>query len=209
LGAWLAPYFIFFTFWDHRNPEFKLNVVLPFIILFTVSIAFFIGRMKNKTWVSLVNSGILLLIASIFLVNFNYYIKPANNLENNRNYRAAAIIGNVTPPQAVIVIAGCGDDLSVYNKIYISYFAARKVFILDWMLGKGLTLDDIRVRLEQEQAAGTPVYFFSDTLREGPATEQLLKNHRMEAADYKDFLEKLDFNEQIPVTDDYYLSRMR
>ncbi|MCX6579674.1 MAG: DUF2723 domain-containing protein [Candidatus Aminicenantes bacterium] len=210
LGAWILPYFGFFTFWDHRNFEFKLNVVLPFIILFTASAAFFIRRMQNKTRVSLANTGILILILSIFLSNFYYYIKPAGNLENNRNYRAAAAIEKVTPPQAAIVIAGCGSDLSIHNKIYISYFAGRKVFILDWMLSKGLTLDDIRARLEQEQTMGTPVYFFSDALLEGegPVLQQLLKNHHLEAADYYRFLEKINFKEKIPVIDDYYLNRM-
>ncbi|MDQ1350631.1 MAG: hypothetical protein QG657_933 [Acidobacteriota bacterium] len=209
LGAWMLPYFIFFTFWDHRNLEFKLNVVLPFIILFTASAAFFIGRMQKKIRVSLAGAGILILILSIFIINFNYYVKPANNLENNRNYQAAATIEKVTPPQAIIVIAGCGSDLSIHNKIYISYFAGRKVFILDWMLGKGLTLDDIRARLEQEQSKGIPVYFFSDALREGPALQQLLKNHHMEAVDYHRFLEKIDLKEKIPVIDDYYLGWMR
>lgn len=211
LGAWILPYFVFFTLWDHRNFEFKLNVVLPFIILFTASAAFFIGRMQNKTRVSLANTGFLILTLSIFLINFYYYMKPANNLENNRNYRAAAAIEKVTPPQAVIVIAGCGSDLSIHNKIYISYFAGRKVFILDWMLGKGLSLDDIRARLEQEQAVGNPVYFFSDILQEGEGTalQQLFKNHHLEAADYKRFLEKMDFKEKIPVIDGYYLSKMR
>lgn len=210
LGAWMLPYFIFFTFWDHRNLEFKLNVVLPFIILFIASAAFFIRRIQNKTGVSLANTGILILILSIFLSNFYFYMKPAGNLENNRNYQAAAAIEKVTPPQAVIVIAGCGSDLSIHNKIYISYFAARKVFILDWMLGKGLSLDDIRARLEQEQAVGNPVYFFSDALleSEGSSLQQLLKNHHMEAADYARFLEKMNFKEKIPLIDDYYLSRM-
>ncbi len=208
LGAWMLPYFIFFTFWNHRNLEFKLNVVLPFIILFTASAAFFIRRMQNKTGVSLANTGILILILSVFLINFYYYMKPANNLENNLNYLAAVTIEKVTPPQAVIVIAGCGSDLSIHNKIYISYFAARKVFILDWMLGKGLTLDVIRSRLAQEQAMGTAVYFFSDTLQEGPALQQLLKNHHMEAADYYRFLEKMDFKEKIPIIDGYFLSKM-
>ena len=210
LGAWMLPYFIFFTFWDNRNLEFKLNVVLPFIILFSASAAFFIRRMQNKTRVSLANAGILILILSIFLSNFYFYMKPAGNLENNRNYQAAAAIEKVTPPQAVIVIAGCGSDLSIHNKIYISYFAARKVFILDWMLGKGLSLGDIRARLEQEQAVGNPVYFFSDTLLEGEGSSlrQLLKNHSLEAADYARFLEKMHFKEKIPLIDDYYLSRM-
>jgi hypothetical protein len=206
----MLPYFIFFTFWDHRNLEFKLNVVLPFIILFIASAAFFIRRMQNKTRVSLANASILILILSIFLINFYCFIKPASNLENNHNYQAAAAIEKVTPPQAVIVIAGCGSDLSIHNKIYISYFAGRKVFILDWMLGKGLSLDDIRARLEQEQAVGNPVYFFSDALLEGegPAVQQLLKNHHMEAADYSRFLEKTDLKEKIPVIDGYYLSKM-
>lgn len=208
LGAWMLPYLIFFSFWDHRNLEFKLNVVFPFIILLTISAAFFKDRLPSKIRVSLANICFFMLILVIFLINFYFYMKPATRLENNRNYQAAAAVARVTPPQAAIVIAGCGDEFSIYNKIYISYFAVRKVFILDWMLGKGMTLDGIKSRLEQERAMGTPIYFFSDALMEGPALRQLLKNHHLEAAGYFQFLAKFDFKDKIPLIDNSYLSRM-
>lgn len=207
LGSWLLPYFVFFTFWDHRNLEFKLNVFFPFMILLILSAAFFISRMSNKTWVYLANVGILILIFSVFLINFNFYMKPANRIENNRYYMVAEAVAKVTPPQAAIVIAGCGDSLSIHNKINISYFALRRVYILDWMLGKGMTLEDIYKRLEIEHGQGIPIYFFSDTLQ-GKAASQLLENHHLEAKEYSQFLEKIDFKEKVPLIDGYYLSRM-
>lgn len=208
LGSWLLPYFVFFTFWDHRNLEFKLNAAFPFIILLIISFAYFISRLANKTWISMANVGLIILILSVFLINFYFCMKPANHIENNRNYQVAEAVAKVTPSQAVIVVAGCGNDLSIYNKIYISYFGLRKVYILDWMLGKGMTLEAIYKRLEQEHSQGIPIYFFSDTLQGGIGERQLLENHHLETKEYLQFLGKMDFKEKVPLIDGYYLSRM-
>lgn len=207
LGLWLLPYFIFFTFWDHGNTEFKLNVILPFSILFIVSTAVLL---QNKTgfFRTGVFTFIFIILLATFLINFYFYVKPANQLQNNRSYLVAEAIGKATPPPSVIVIGGCGSDLSIHNKIYISYFARRKTFILDWMPGRGLSLDYIFALIKQEHAKGTPVYFFSEILHESKTLGQFLKNHNLEAGDYFAFIKKMDFKEKIPLINGYYLKRL-
>lgn len=207
LGLWMLPYFIFFTFWDLGNTEFKLNVILPFVILFTASAAVFLKN-KTGTFRTVSFTFIFIFLLSTFLINFYFFIKPANHLQNNHNYLVAEAIGKATPPQSVIVIGGCGSDLSIHNKIYISYFARRKTFILDWMPGRGLSLENIHTRIKQEHAKGTPIYFFSEILRESKTLQQFLKNHNLKAGDYFAFIKKMAFKEKIPLIYDYYLKQL-
>ncbi|MCU0289123.1 MAG: hypothetical protein MUF15_22360 [Acidobacteria bacterium] len=209
LGAWMLPYFIFFSLWDTRNLEFKLHVVFPFLLLITASAALMVGGLRNKTAKLLSYAVFFIFIPAIFFINFYCTMKPSGRIENNYNYQVAKLIGQVTPAQAIIVIAGCGDDLSMHNKIYISYFAGRKVFIFDWLLGKGMSLGEIRNRLMEEQAKGNPVYFFSDMFGEGegenPALFNLLKSYRLEKEYYSLFLGKIAFKEKILLMDNHYL----
>ena len=202
LGLWALPYFLFFTFWDCRNTEFKLNVILPFMILFIVSAALL--HIRNKIKIFMFTA----IIVSVFFVNLCFFAVPAKNIQNNRNYLVAEAVGKVTLPRSTVVIGGCGTDLSIHNKIYISYFTYRRTFILDWMLGKGLSLEDIHVRLKQELSDGTAVYFFSEIVRESKTVRQLLKNHNLKAVDYFKFIKKMDFKEKVPLIDGYYLARI-
>ncbi|MCP5104814.1 MAG: DUF2723 domain-containing protein [bacterium] len=201
LGAWMLPYFIFFTFWDHRNTEFKLNVILPFIILVVVSAASVFQDRRKAVY--LIFGAFTL---CIFLLNFYFFVKPANDIESNRNYQVAEAIRRVTPSGSIIVIGGCGTDLSIHNKIYISYFSFRKTIILDWMLGKGFSLENIRNRVKSEREQGTPVYFFSEIVRESKTVRQLLRNHKLTEADYFAFMAKLKLKEKISLIHGYYLS---
>jgi hypothetical protein len=200
---WILPYFIFFTFWDHRRIEFKLNVILPLLILFIASAAKF--PQKKIKAVPMTAIMMVVGILAIGSVNFYFSILPANNIKNNVNYQVAEAVAAATPPQSVIVIGGCGTDLSIHNKIYIPYFALRKTFILDWMLGKGLSLEEIRGQVLREMNRGTPVYFFSEILHESKTLEQVLKNHNLKAPDYFAFLDTLNFKEKIPLIKGYYL----
>jgi hypothetical protein len=76
------------------------------------------------------------------------------------------------------------------------------------MLGNGLSLEDIRARIMLELQKGTPIYFFSEITRDCKTVRQILKNHNLEAGDYFNFMEKMDFKERIPVNGDYYLDRL-
>ncbi|MGE5340048.1 MAG: hypothetical protein ACM3SY_01085 [Candidatus Omnitrophota bacterium] len=200
-GLWMMPYFLFFTFWDHRNTEFKLNVILPFWILLISTLAV-VSRGTKKRLVPL---SVVLLVSFIGIFNFYAYMKPASQLENNANYLAAEAIRKVTPPESVIVIAGSGPGVSMYNKIYLPYFAMRQTLILDWMLGKGFSLARIRSRIEDEIAKGVPVYLFSDALPAGDALKHMLKNHRIDVSDYFEFIRQLNLNGRIPLRNNDYL----
>lgn len=203
LGCWMLPYFIFFTFWDHRNTEFKLNVILPFMILFIVSLDSF-PQIKDKIKVGLMG----LLILSVFLLNFYFFVKPGNDIRTNRNYLVAEAIGKVTPSNAIIVVGGCGSELSKHNTIYIPYFALRETFKLDWILGKNPSLENIYNRVKREQAKGNPVYIFSEILVESKTLNQLFINHKLQPGDYFDFLGRLSLGEKIPLIDGYYLKKI-
>jgi hypothetical protein len=206
LTAWMLPYFVFFTFWDHRNTEFKLNVILPFLILFTVSLAS-LTRKREKTGLFI----LIVLTLSVFSLNYYFALRPVNDIHNNESYMIAEAIGEKTPPGSIIVIGGCGPEISIHNTVYIPYFALRETFKLDWMLGKGHSLENICDRIKQERSKGTPVYLFSEIDRDrsdGKTLRQLFKNHHLTAADYFHFLDRLQPGEKIPLIGPYYLKQL-
>lgn len=199
--AWLFPYFLFFTFWDPKKIEFKLNVILPFLILFLLALS---GMFRTRVRIVLSITAVI----SAALLNLYFVISPAHDIRNNHNYLVVKAIEKVTPPESIIVIAGVGSDISIQSKIYLPYFARRKPFILDWALGQGKSLEDIRAQIKQERARGAPILLFSETTYLSKATEKLLKNHHIKQEDYFRFLERINMGEKIPLIEGYYLKRI-
>jgi len=198
LLLWMIPYFIFFTFWDPKKIEFKLNVILPFVILLVVSFA---GLLREKARLVI---PVVFVIITAFL-NLYFVIAPANDISRNPNYLVAKTVAEKTEPASIIVIAGVGSDISIFNKIYLPYFAHRKAYILDWVLGRGTSLTGIRAQIMKERAKGTPILFFSEITYSSKTLKKLLKNHHIKEEDFFAFLENLDFKETIPLRDGYYL----
>ena len=206
LTAWMLPYFIFFTFWDHRNTEFKLNVIVPFLILFIVSLTSLTGK-REKIGLSI----LITLTFFVFLLNYYFALRPVTDIHSNESYMIAEAIGEKTPPGSIIVIGGCGPEISIHNTVYIPYFALRETFKLDWMLGKGLSLENISDRIKQERSKGITVYLFSEIDRnksEGRTLRQLFKNHNITAVDYFHFLDRIQPGETIPLVGSYYLKKL-
>ncbi len=199
--AWLFPYFLFFTFWDPKKIEFKLNIILPFLILFLLALS---GAVRPRGRIVL--SIIVVIVVS--LSNLHFVISPAHDIRNNRHYLAVMAVEKVTPPESIIVIAGVGSDMSIHSKIYLPYFARRKPFILDWALGQGKSLEAIRAEIEQERAKGTPILFLSEITYLSKSLEKLLENHHLKKEDYFRFLEEMHPGEKIPLIDGYYLKRI-
>jgi hypothetical protein len=132
-------------------------------------------------------------------------ITPANDISRNPNYLAAKSVAEKTEPGSIIVIAGVGSDISLFNKIYLPYFAHRKAYILDWVLGRGTPLTGIHSQIMKERAKGTPILFFSEITYSSKTLKKLLKNHNIKEEDFFDFLELMNFKEMIPLRDGYYL----
>lgn len=205
LCAWMLPYFLFFSLWDHENIEFKLNIVLPFLLLFVVSASRWseLGTVKRK----LPPAAVIIVLLLAGGINFFFSILPANNVEINDGYMVAQSIRKYTPPNSIIVIAGCGSKVSIHSKIYVPYFAFREVYILDWMLGKGLKFEAILARIRQKSQEGTPVYLFSEILHDGKTVRQMLENHKLEAVEYFRVLDQLELGESMPLVRGYYLRK--
>jgi hypothetical protein len=198
MTAWFLPYLLFFSAWAPTNIGFKLNVVFPLLILFIYSLS----RVQFK-----IAPPVLLILAVVlvFVVNFYFGMQPANDPDHNPGYRLAAAIGQKTGGDALIVIAGCGTEISNSSKIYIPYFAHRNVMILDWMLGKGLSLDDLPATLKKERLNHKTLYVLSELTYLSKPVEALLQNHHYTAADYLRIINQLEFQHKIPLGHDYFL----
>ncbi len=194
--SWMLPYLLFFSYWGYNTIEFKLNVLLPLLILFVYSLY----RFRLTTFKVI----IILLVVGVFIGNFYFAMLPANDPQNNKSYQLAEAIGNKTVENSLVIIAGCGTEISNYCKIYVPYFAHRNVFILDWMLGKGLSLEDIH-RVLEERSKNQSVYFFSELTDLSPAVTSLLQNHRLEPGEYLHFIKQFEFKQKIPLPGNYFL----
>jgi hypothetical protein len=198
--SWMLPYLLFFSYWGYNTIEFKLNVLLPLLILFVYSLS----RFRLTTFKVI----IILLVVGVFIGNFYFAMLPANDPQNNKSYQLAEAIGNKTIENSLVIIAGCGTEISNYCKIYVPYFAHRNVFILDWMLGKGLSLEDIH-RVLEERSKNQSVYFFSELTDLSPAVTSLLQNHGLGSGEYLRFIKQFEFKQKIPLPGNYFLIEIR
>ena len=130
---------------------------------------------------------------------------PANDPGHNPGYQLAAVIGKKTGDDALIVIAGCGTEISNSCKIYIPYFAHRNVMILDWTLGKGVSLVDLPASLKKERLKHKRIYLLSELTYMSKAVETMLQNHHYTAAVYFRVIRQLEFQQKIPLGHNYFL----
>jgi hypothetical protein len=196
LLSWILPYFLFFSIWAHTNLGFKLNVLIPLLILFVFSLSRFSSIIFKNI--------IIFIVIGVFFINFYFVVLPANDSQKNPSYQLAETIRNKTGKDSLIIIAGCGTVISTYCKIYIPYFANRNIFIMDWMLGKGLSLKAIHSALEEKSKNHT-LYFLSELSSLSKAVTCLLQNHQIVPADYLSFINQFKFKQKIPLTEKYYL----
>lgn len=194
--CWVLPYLLFFSIWSHKNIEFKLNILLPLLILFIYSI--------SRFRLTIFKVIIILLTVGVFIGNFYFGMLPANDPGINVSYQLARDIRNKTGENSLIIIAGCGTDVSIYCKIYVPYFARRNVLVLDWMLGKGLSLEEIRQTLA-ERSKNQSVYFLSELTYLSQAVTCLLQNHGLGSEEYLRFIGQFGFKQKIPLTGSYFL----
>lgn len=194
--CWMLPYLLFFSIWSHKSIEFKLNILLPLLILFIYSFSRF--RLTTFKFI------FILLVAGVFIGNFYFAMLPENDPKINVSYQIAENIRNKTGENSLVIIAGCGTDVSMYSKIYVPYFARRNVLILDWMLGRGLSLEDIRQTL-RERSKNQPVYFLSELTYLSHAVTCLLQNHGLKPGEYLRFIGQFEFKQKIPLAGSYFL----
>lgn len=201
ISFWIIPFFLFFCFWESRNIEFKLGMVAAILIL----VVFSLSRLRNKTLGRSILIGFILIL---FLANFHGSIKPRNDINSNRNYLLARSIGENTPGNSSIYIAGSGSDSYIYGKIYIPYFALRNVVILDWKLGKGSTFELLKKELYFSLNRGEPVYFLSEITSLSGTVLDLMKKHGLDPSAYNAFMNQIVFSDPVPLVDHYSLRQV-
>lgn len=170
LWAWPLLYFLFFSWWDPANMEFKIHVVVPLLLVALAALA----RLKP-----LAGSLLGFLLAGALLgINLVSGIAPQADIGNNTDYQVALAIRRATPQGAQVVITGRFAAYG-YGKIYIPYFAGREVVILDWLLGKGHALPGIAAELSRRAGAGRPVYALEEVAVPNKVLAGLLAFHKV------------------------------
>ncbi|MCK4763005.1 MAG: hypothetical protein KAW12_12485 [Candidatus Aminicenantes bacterium] len=230
---WLAPFFLFFTFWQPENYEFKLNVVVPLLIMFVFSAA----NLKRQ---KIGRAAFPVLCALVFFINLFTAVKPMNNIDNNKNYLLCKTIEEKTAPASSIVIAGKGKNSYLHGKIYIPYFAMRETIVLDWRLGKGFSLQQVAAEIAAKIGEGRAVYFLSEVSSLTETMKDILSFHKKRTAsaanergrndfftkknlhkktgfsrissikesDYLRFLERMEFSQPIDIGQGYHLLKV-
>jgi hypothetical protein len=181
---WFTPFFLFFTFWDTANIEFKIHALVPLLLIAITSLR------KLKPVVIYVFGTSL--IGGLLLINLFSGILPETDLNKNINYQVALAIKNITPTRAQILITGNFLGYG-YGKIYIPYFALREVLILDWLLGKGHSLPEIYVQLKKNAASGRPVYALGEIAEMDNSMKNLLKFHHIKESEYSQFNSRIRY----------------
>lgn len=167
---WPLPYLLFFSWWDPGNMEFKIQIIIPLLLIAIMMLS----RLKPFAGRALGS----LLAGSLLAINLASGIAPLAEIGNNRDYQVAIAIRRATPDNAQVLITGRFEGYG-YGKIYIPYFANREVLILDWLLGKGHALPDILAELSRRTAAGRPLYTLEEIAVPGKTLSDLLDFHRV------------------------------
>ncbi len=196
---WFIPFFLFFTFWDSGNIEFKIHAIVPLLLIAFTSI----GRLKPVV----ANIFGSFLAGGLLITNLFFGIMPLADLSKNTNYQVALAIQKVTPVQAQILLTGNFLGYG-YGKIYLPYFAMRKVLILDWLLGKGQSLSEIYDRLRKSAASGQSLYALGEIAEKGKSIKNLLDFHRVGENDYSRFYSGMRFILAAELPGGYRLYRM-
>ncbi len=171
---WAAAYFLFFSFWDPGNPEFKIHVVVSLLLAALLGLSRLTPPVARTT-------GALLAIG-LLGVNLIQGIKPQSEIANNTDYQVAQFIRRATPEKALVLITGRSNGYN-HGKIYIPYFAGREVLILDWQLGKGHALPEIQAALFRQATTGRPLYTLEEIAAPGRPFADLLEFHRVPEQD--------------------------
>jgi hypothetical protein len=179
---WFVPFFLFFSFWDSGNIEFKIHAVVPLLLIAVT----FLADLKPL----IANAIGVFLAGALLWINFSFGILPLNDINRNTNYQVALAIQKQVPKQAQIVIIGNPPGYA-YGKIYLPYFALREVLVLDWLLGKGNSLAAIQSQLRNNAASGRPVYALGEVVEPNDAQKKLLAFHHISEGDYLRFCASL------------------
>lgn len=175
---WFIPFFVFFTFWNSAIVEFKIHAIVPLLLIAVSALA----KLRPTVAGALASA----LAAGLLLINFYSGILPLNDSGRNTDHQVALAIGEATPKNAQILITGNFEGYG-YGKIYLPYFALREVLILDWMLGRGQSLEAIRGRLRQTAAAGRPLYALGEIAEKDRSMRSLLNFHRIPEKESRNF----------------------
>ncbi|MCX6557039.1 MAG: DUF2723 domain-containing protein [Candidatus Aminicenantes bacterium] len=179
---WFVPFFLFFSFWDSGNIEFKIHAVVP-LLLIAITV---LDDLKPF----IANAIGVFLAGALLWINFSSGILPLNDIKRNTNYQVALAIQKQVPTKGQIVITGNPPGYA-FGKIYLPYFALREVLVLDWLLGKGNSLAAIRDRLGNNAAAGRPIYALGEVVETNDALKKLLAFHHINEGDYFRFCASL------------------
>ncbi len=184
---WTLPYLLFFSVWDPGNPEFKIHVVVPLLLVAIVAMSG-LKPLPAHTLAAILAIGLL-------GVNLSYGIKPQSETANNSDYQTAVAIRRATPDNAQVLITGRIEGYG-FGKIYIPYFAGREVLVLDWLLGKGHALPEVMAELSRRAGSGRPLYTLEEIALPGKTLSALLDFHKVSGKDRALFASAIRF---IPV----------
>jgi len=196
---WPLSYFLFFSWWDPGNMEFKIHVIVPLLIVTSMMLT----RLKPFAGRAL---G-LLLAGALLTINLVSGIAPLAEIANNGDYQVAMAIRRATPDNAQVLITGRFEGYG-YGKIYIPYFANREVLILDWLLGKKHALPDILAELSRRAAAGQPLYTLEEVAVPGKILSDLLAFHQVAEKDRALFTTAVRYRPVAELPDGRRLFRM-
>jgi hypothetical protein len=196
---WFMPFFLFFTFFDSGNIEFKIHALVPLLLIAITSL--------DKPRPLVAHAFGVSLVSGLLLINLFSGIKPLTDFSKNTNYQVALAIQKAVPARAQILITGNFLGYG-YGKIYIPYFALREVLILDWLLGKGHSLAEIYTQLKKNAAFGRPIYALGEIAEMSKSLKNLLDFHHIKESDYSRFSSGIRFSLAAKLPGGYHLYRL-
>ena len=177
--AWQVAHLVFFSFWEPGNSEFWVAALVPGSLVLALGLDRLGARLGSVAFA----------LPAVLLAITNYpLIAAERSPARNQPLSIVRALGDATPSDALIVVSGLEPWREL--KIYVPYFAARRILILDLMLGPpgaGDPLGPLTARLAAESG---PVYALSESVDRGDTRRRLEHAHGLAAGSLDTLLER-------------------
>jgi hypothetical protein len=186
----LAPLSLFTIVWEPSNFEQRI-VLLPLLWLAAAyGCAFWRRRAQTPFRRRALGGALLAAVAVLFAHNLSASFLPGADAARNHDLERAWFIRDHTEPAAAVYIAGTRGGYNA-GKIYIPYFALRRVRAIDLLLGSGAAspLEALAPALEADR--GRPIYLLSELVEPSAALELLSAHHHMGAEEIRAAIARL------------------
>ncbi len=174
---------LFFSSYNLASEKFTVFLAAFLVCAAFLGLGELIRRQPRSELVAPLSAGLALLLG---VSSLHGYILPRANEETNPSMVKALAVRETTRPEDAVMIVGAGSEVML--KVYVPYFAARELIILDFLFDSDARPTDhsvarVRERIGGVLARGGTLWVVSDIVDHGADFASFTERTRVTAED--------------------------